>query len=66
MRFDPPDIRLVKVTPRKRRVSRNEIVPFFDAMKILVTPRKRRVSRNLDFRSSRARETCHASQEACE
>ena len=55
----------IDVTPRKRRVSRNDNVNVKNDDDI-VTPRKRRVSRN-EWESGAATPTeSHASQEACE
>ena len=53
------------VTPRMRRVSRNEIVNVV-AYPIDVTPRMRRVSRNGRGVVSGVVEGRHASYEACE
>ena len=54
-----------QVTPRKRRVSRNQF--FASAVPVFcVTPRKRRVSRNVKLTILEDAKRCHASQEACE
>ena len=53
------------VTPRKRRVSRNEN-EYKGTVYFLVTPRKRRVSRNAEKSAAMAIFLGHASQEACE
>ena len=54
-----------QVTPRKRRVSRNEQGGM--SMNLInVTPRKRRVSRNEKKPKRSVKERGHASQEACE
>ena len=53
------------VTPRKRRVSRNDEVHLKKEIGD-VTPRKRRVSRNLKLQYHGNEFFGHASQEACE
>ena len=54
-----------QVTPRERRVSRNEILLVFRVLQ-QVTPRERRVSRNSSIVVGRLSLVCHASREACE
>ena len=54
-----------KVTPRKRRVSRNWTISGRIG-ECVVTPRKRRVSRNSNPAWLRLSDSGHASQEACE
>ena len=54
------------VTPRERRVSRNDrhFIEKADAER--VTPRERRVSRNIDICEKVKPHSGHASREACE
>ena len=53
------------VTPRKRRVSRNDYIAAAEEI-FGVTPRKRRVSRNNFSPINHFFADSHASQEACE
>ncbi len=56
---------IFQVTPRERRVSRNQQMESAAHMR-LVTPRERRVSRNDISFMSDLTPFCHASREACE
>ena len=56
----------IHVTPRMRRVSRNEKAEERAEMLLPVTPRMRRVSRNVLKSVQNAVTTGHASHEACE
>ena len=53
------------VTPRERRVSRNDDMKGAQEQ-AEVTPRERRVSRNKDHYNTYVDEKSHASREACE
>ena len=61
----PLGLKPARVTPRKRRVSRNEH-NMNARREYYVTPRKRRVSRNAKDIEWMAVSLGHASQEACE